>query len=258
MTKRRGKPAKPPKSEPKSNQPNSRQRRRSDSSQSALGQSDSNLEQPDSNLGQSDLDQSSFDNSSIDLDSPAGTLVDADFLSLYDLRTETGRLPTSPLRHLVLHQQPMYLHFLTLIRGGVHPVVAGSTIGIPPRLIRSWLEQGKKAASGIYFNFWNDVVLAISRVTAETEMEVRARNPAQWLAAGPSLEVFEPGELPVPGFQGVASQQPGVNVNVIADSDTLMAVTDALVQLKRYGISLDPAVVDSGPTGDDPVSPPTE
>lgn len=173
---------------------------------------------------------------------PVG-LTEPDQLDPFDLRDGLGRVSRSPLKNLILHQQPVYRRLLALIRGGAHPVVAGASVGIPPNMIRAWIESGRKARSGLYFHFWSDITLAIARTVAEASEEIRIKTPEKWLATGPATEVFDPTELPVLGFQDqpgshAGSGQSGININIL-NSEHIPQLADAFIELKRVGISLD-------------------
>jgi hypothetical protein len=175
------------------------------------------------------------------------TLTEPDHLGTFDLRDSRGRLSKSPLKDLVLHNQEAYRHLLFLIGSGVHPVVAGSTIGIPPQTFRNWCNQGREAQSGLYFNFWNDITLAISRTVADASIEVRIKTPEKWLAAGSALEVFAPEELPVGSIQGQV-QAPQTNQNTtinIVPPESIPSLAEALLQLRRFGINLDSPILEA-------------
>lgn len=158
-----------------------------------------------------------------------------------DLRDPaTGRVRAN-LREIILHQQPIYRHFLNLVRGGVHPAVAAGSIGIPPPLFRRWISRGKQATTGIYFRLWSDVSLVISRTVAEVSEEIRLKHPDKWLAAGPALEVFEESELPIPGFINQAGGSGGdTNITINQGGPSHALITQALIETLRYGIDPNP------------------
>lgn len=162
----------------------------------------------------------------------------------------------NPLKALVTTYQPVYRHFIALIAAGTHPVVAGAAIGIPANLVRYWVQRGKEQARGLYADFWADISLALAGAVAEASQEIRIKNPKEWLAAGPATELFAPEELPVLGFAQGQSGLPGqapVTIN-IASPDQISSLSEAIVEMRKLGISLDQPALDPPPEEEQPPS----
>ena len=77
-------------------------------------------------------------------------------------------------------------------RAGAFAWKAAQAVGIGTSTYYRWMEQGEKASSGLYRDFYETVTQAHAQARIAAEMEVRRTDPFKWLRYGPGRD--RPGE----------------------------------------------------------------
>jgi len=83
-----------------------------------------------------------------------------------------------------------YHEFLERIRLGCYDYIAAQSLGICPETLYRWIRQGREAESGIYRQFYLDVMEAQGEARRLAELQVFAGDPKFWLVRGPGKRAW--------------------------------------------------------------------
>ena len=78
-----------------------------------------------------------------------------------------------------------YERIIEYIRVGAFDHQAAAALGVTPNTFASWLRQGERARSGIFYTFFMDVMRARAEARVLAEAQVKRDNPLAWLRHGP-------------------------------------------------------------------------
>lgn len=91
-----------------------------------------------------------------------------------------------------LHRLPVevYEEFLTRIRLGANDVNAAASLGIVTSTFYAWMKKGREASSGMWKEFYDDVMVARGEALFLAEAQVYNKDPRFWLRCGPGKHLW--------------------------------------------------------------------
>jgi hypothetical protein len=153
-----------------------------------------------------------------------------------------------------------YREMLLAIESRASLVAASGMIGIHPNTLTKWIAKGKEDSEGIYKQFYDDVILAISKAVTSAEIEVNIQSPKFYLQRGFARvllgDVYNIDSLPLEAtynldgtvgdgddLQRNQTMHPSIETNNEMQPKAIDEMTiNALIELRNNGIDLNSLV----------------
>lgn len=154
-------------------------------------------------------------------------------------RLPPGRRPK--LAQIMRDEPALYQKALAWIREGCYAHVVAQALGVTAETFIRWKAKGREAKTGLYRQFYEDVVQATAQARLDAERRVWQNDPKFWLRSGPGKETNA-------GEDDWSDERQTVDVNLhgaeqIGEAIGASTVAGALKELEAAGLI---AITDQG------------